>query len=886
MTGLTVKVLAIEMKTSVEYLIQLFANIGLIKTSTDIVSQKEKEVFFAYFDKIRGVTLHKLILQRRVRSTLSIPSIGGRNKKVQVEIRKKRVYASPDAASHSTLGASTYRQQFISNKQSDVQDSIHVECDAITNCSVESSNDENNFQQFLPDNIYQESQLINVEQDVKKKSHQKVKINVQRVIETSQRVSKDHSFELSYNLLKKKKNTGLVHSVLDRSSVISRPIYEEKIDNTNNNRRSKLRNRSKFSRSLKSVKCKNNNYMIYESKVEREELRSVGRIVKNSNKRRLLNNNLVQPVLNKPVKFINRNVVIGETITVVELANKMAIKSSQLIKTMMNLGIMATINQVIDQDIAQLVTEEMGHNVILRNENALEELIMKDRDVSNKVSSEFRAPVVTIMGHVDHGKTSLLDYIRSSKIASSEVGGITQHIGAYHVKTGSGMITFLDTPGHSAFTAMRARGSKVTDIVVLVVAADDGVMLQTIEAIHHAKAAKVPIIVAINKIDKLEADSDKIKNDLVKYGIVPEEWGGDNQFINVSAKMGIGIDDLLEAILLQSEILELRTVFDGMASGVVIEAYLDKGRGPVASVIVREGTLKRGDIVLCGFEYGRIRYMKDELGKDVFSAGPSIPVEVFGLSGSPIAGDLMTVVRDEKKAREVAFFRQNKFRETKLSSKKISKLEDIFNINEKHQGISELNIVLKSDVQGSSEAIIGSLKELSTDKLKVKVIYSSIGGITEADVTLAVASNAVLLAFNVKADYSARRVIDAEKIDIRYYSVIYDLINEVKQLLHGLLIPKFRYKVIGSIEVRNIFRFPKCGTIAGCIVTEGTVKRHNKIRVLRKNIVIHEGELGSLRRFKDDVGEVRAGMECGISIKNYADICFGDLVEVLEVLKN
>ncbi|VTP60037.1 Translation initiation factor IF-2 [Serratia rubidaea] len=631
------------------------------------------------------------------------------------------------------------------------------------------------------------------------------------------------------------------------------------------------------SRGGKSAKQKKGS-KLSESKADREEARAVTRGGKGRRKPSTL-----QQGFNKPAQVVNRDVVIGETITVAELANKMAVKGSQVIKTMMKLGAMATINQVIDQETAQLVAEEMGHKVILRRENELEEALMSDRD-TGAAAAEPRAPVVTIMGHVDHGKTSLLDYIRSTKVASGEAGGITQHIGAYHVETDNGMITFLDTPGHAAFTSMRARGAQATDIVVLVVAADDGVMPQTIEAIQHAKAAKVPLVVAVNKIDKPEADPERVKNELSQYGVMPEEWGGEAQFVHVSAKAGTGIDELLDAILLQAEVLELKAVRTGMASGVVIESFLDKGRGPVATVLVQEGTLNKGDIVLCGFEYGRVRAMRDELGREVTSAGPSIPVEILGLSSVPAAGDEATVVRDEKKAREVALYRQGKFREVKLARQQKSKLENMFS-NMTDGEVSELNIVLKSDVQGSCEAISDALMKLSTDEVKVKIVGSGVGGITETDATLAAASNAIILGFNVRADASARRVIEAESLDLRYYSVIYSLIDEVKQAMSGMLAPEYKQQIIGLAEVRDVFKSPKFGAIAGCMVTEGNIKRHNPIRVLRDNVVIYEGELESLRRFKDDVNEVRNGMECGIGVKNYNDVRVGDMIEVFEIIE-
>ncbi|MEG9532556.1 translation initiation factor IF-2 [Mannheimia indoligenes] len=591
----------------------------------------------------------------------------------------------------------------------------------------------------------------------------------------------------------------------------------------------------------------------------------------------------LQQAFTKPVQVVKADVVIGETITVAELANKMAVKATEIIKMMMKMGEMVTINQVIDQETAQLVAEELGHKVILRKENELEEAVLEDRDTdAEKVT---RAPVVTIMGHVDHGKTSLLDYIRKAKVAAGEAGGITQHIGAYHVETDDGkMITFLDTPGHAAFTSMRARGAKATDIVVLVVAADDGVMPQTIEAIQHAKAAGAPIVVAVNKIDKPEANPDRVEQELLQHEVISEKFGGDVQFVPVSAKKGMGIDELLEAILLQSEVLELTAVKEGMASGVVIESYLDKGRGPVATILVQSGTLNKGDIVLCGFEYGRVRAMRDENGKDIESAGPSIPVEVLGLSGVPAAGDEATVVRDEKKAREVALYRQGKFRDVKLARQQKAKLENMFS-NMTAGDVAELNIIVKADVQGSVEAISQSLMDLSTAEVKVKIVGSGVGGITETDATLAAASNAIMVGFNVRADASARRVIESENIDLRYYSIIYELLNDVKAAMSGMLQPEFKQEIIGLAEVRDVFRHPKFGAIAGCMVTEGVVKRNNPIRVLRDNVVIFEGELESLRRFKDDVSEVRNGMECGIGVKNYNDVKVGDQIEVFEIVE-
>ncbi len=584
------------------------------------------------------------------------------------------------------------------------------------------------------------------------------------------------------------------------------------------------------------------------------------------------------PTFNRPTQPVTRDVVIGETITVAELAQKMAVKGAEVIKCLMRLGEMVTINQVIDQATAQIVVEEMGHKAILRKENELEESLLAGR--KSDAAKVPRAPVVTIMGHVDHGKTSLLDFIRETKVAAGEAGGITQRIGAYHITTPNSKtgITFIDTPGHAAFTAMRARGAKVTDIVVLVVAADDGVMPQTIEAIQHANAAKVPLIVAINKMDKPGADPMRVTNELIQNGVVPDSLGGEVQFVEVSAKTGQGVDALLDAILLQAEMLELTAAVDCMAAGVVIESRLDKGRGPVAAVLVQEGTLHKGDIVLCGLEYGRVRALRNENGQTLDEAGPSMPVEIYGLSGVPDAGDDLTVVTDEKKAREVALYRQGKFRELKLAKQQKAKLENMFKDNE----TSELNVVLKADTQGSVEAISDALNKLATDEVKVNIIGSGVGGITETDATLAAASSAIIVGFNVRADAPARRVIDSEGVDLHYYSVIYDLIDDVKKAMSGMLKAEVQQQIIGMADVREVFRHPKYGAIAGCMVTEGVVKRSAPIRVLRDNVVIYEGELDSLRRFKDDVNEVKSGNECGICVKNYQDVRVGDQIEVFE----
>ena len=584
-----------------------------------------------------------------------------------------------------------------------------------------------------------------------------------------------------------------------------------------------------------------------------------------------------------PTEPIVREVSIPETISVAALAQKMSVKAAEVIKVMMKLGTMVTINQVLDQDTGIIVVEEMGHKAV-RAKLDDPDAFLTETDHAEQIAIEPRAPVVTVMGHVDHGKTSLLDHIRRTRVASGEAGGITQHIGAYHVETPRGMITFLDTPGHEAFTAMRARGAKVTDIVILVVAADDGVMPQTIEAIHHAKAANVPMVVALNKIDKPEANPDRIKQDLAGHEVVPEEWGGDTMFVPVSAKTGQGIDRLLESILLQAEVLELKAAKDAPAKGVVIEAQLDRGRGPVATVLVQSGTLKRGDIILAGAVFGRVRAMLDENGNAVNNAGPSMPVEIQGLSDVPAAGSEVMVLGDERKAREIALFRQGKFRDVKLAQQQSSKLENMF--DQLGDGaVRSLAVIIKADVQGSYEALSHALQKLSTDEVKVNIVHCAVGGITESDINLALASKAAVIGFNTRADAMARKLAENNGVKIRYYNIIYEAVDEVKAALSGMLAPEKKESQLGLIEVREVYKISKVGTVAGCMVLEGVVRRGAKIRVLRDNVVIHTSELESLKRFKDDAREVKSGFECGLSLKNYDDLKVGDQLEAYEVVE-
>lgn len=610
-----------------------------------------------------------------------------------------------------------------------------------------------------------------------------------------------------------------------------------------------------------------------------EEVESTGKLRRN--KKKLKRTELKQQAFEKPTEKIVHEVELAETITVGELAQKMYVKAGEVLKALMSMGVMSTVNQSLDQDTAILVIEELGHSYKLISETELEDNLF---DVLNTQEGtlEARPPVVTVMGHVDHGKTSLLDYIRKSRVASGEAGGITQHIGAYHVTTSRGIVTFLDTPGHAAFTAMRARGAQSTDVVILVVAADDGVMPQTKEAIQHSRAAEVPVVVAITKVDKPEKDIDRVRNELVAEGVVPEDWGGDVQFVGVSSKTGEGIDDLLEAVALQAEILELQAAKDIPARGVVVESRLDKGRGTVATVLVQTGTLRSGDIVLAGEHFGRIRAMINESGKNIKEAGPSIPAEILGLDGAPEAGDEFFVVESERQAREVAEFRNQRTREARLARQQASKLENLFESMGKTDSKQVLNVVLKSDVRGSLEAIQSSLLEIGNEEVAVNIVSSGVGGISESDVNLAITTDAVIFGFNVRAENTAKQLCEQEGIELRYYSVIYTMIEDVKQALSGMLSPEMREQIVGIAEVRDTFKSPRFGLVAGCMVTEGTVYRNKPIRVLRDNVVIFEGELESLRRFKDDVSEVRHGMECGIGVKNYLDVKVGDLIEVFD----
>ncbi|MFH7564214.1 translation initiation factor IF-2 [Oceanimonas smirnovii] len=881
--------LASDIDTPVDRLIQQFREAGMEKSGNDSVSETEKAALLAHLKKQHGGNDDKepkrMTLQRKTISTLSVQGAGGKNKAVQVEVRKKRTYVRRDA-----LEEQRREEEEKARQEAEAQARREAEEAAKREAAEQAKRAAEEKAKREAEEKARQAQLQaqkNTEQGAAPKSKEQKKADDMAKREEEKLKQQREQEALRKAELEAQQKAEEVRKLAEENEkrwaeeAAKKPEDADYHVTTNQHARA-AEDEADKSEEQKARRTGGKKRKGGKTKEDRENRESRNERQRKGKRAKVMTPKSMKHGFQKPAQPVTREVEIGETITVAELANRMAVKGAEVIKTMMKMGAMVTINQVIDQETAQLVAEEMGHKVVLRRENELEERVLSDRDTD--AERKTRAPVVTIMGHVDHGKTSTLDYIRRTKVASGEAGGITQHIGAYHVETENGMITFLDTPGHAAFTSMRARGAKATDIVVLVVAADDGVMPQTIEAIQHAKAAEVPLIVAVNKMDKPEADPDRVKSELSQHGVMSEEWGGENMFVHISAKAGTGIDELLEAILLQAEVLELTAVYDAMASGVVIESRLDKGRGPVATVLVQDGTLHQGDIVLCGLEYGRVRAMKDELGREVKSAGPSIPVEILGLSGVPTAGDEATVVRDEKKAREVALYRQGKFREVKLARQQKAKLENMFaNMNEGE--VAEVNLVLKADVQGSIEAIADSLMKLSTDEVKVKIVGSGVGGITETDASLAAASNAIILGFNVRADASARRMIEAEEIDLRYYSVIYELLDEVKQAMTGMLAPEFKQEIIGLAEVRDVFRSPKLGAIAGCMVTEGNVKRSNPIRVLRDNVVIYEGELESLRRFKDDVQEVRNGMECGIGVKNYNDVRVGDQIEVYQIVE-
>ncbi|WP_158893777.1 MULTISPECIES: translation initiation factor IF-2 [unclassified Pseudomonas] len=843
MTQVTVKELAQTVNTPVERLLQQMREAGLTHSSAEqLVSDAEKQALLTH---LKGTAQldepSKITLQRKTQTTLKVAG----SKTVSVEVRKKKTFVKRSTAE---LEAEQRREQEAQRaaEEAAVQARAEEEAQRAAEAAAQQQ---------------AEAAAQATQQAVPAEAAAPAAPEAPAVVAEQQTAAAPAAEVKKADPAGERKREEPRRPVHPAPS--SKREEDERRERKNAQHRPSIKDKVAAPRTVRSGD---------------DEEEGFGRRGGRGGKSRLKKRN--QHGFQSPTGPVVREVNLGETITVSELAQQMSVKAAEVIKFMFKMGSPATINQVLDRETAQLVAEELGHKVKLVNENALEDQLAESLKFEGGKALH-RAPVVTVMGHVDHGKTSLLDYIRRAKVASGEAGGITQHIGAYHVETERGMVTFLDTPGHAAFTAMRARGAKATDIVILVVAADDGVMPQTEEAIQHAKAAGVPIVVAVNKIDKPDADPDRVKHDLAGRQVIPEEWGGDTQFVHVSAKAGTGVDELLEAILLQAEVLELTATPEAPGRGVVIESRLDKGRGPVATVLVQNGTLRQGDMALVGVNFGRIRAMLDENGKPIKEAGPSIPVEILGLDGTPDAGDELTVLTDEKKAREVALFRQGKFREIKLARAHAGKLENIFE-NMGQDEKKTLNIVLKSDVRGSLEALQGSLSGLGNDEVQVRVVGGGVGGITESDANLALASNAVLFGFNVRADAGARKIVEQEGLDMRYYNVIYDIIEDVKKALTGMLGSDVRENILGIAEVRDVFRSPKFGAVAGCMVTEGMVHRNRPIRVLREDVVIFEGELESLRRFKDDVAEVRAGMECGIGVKSYNDVRVGDKIEVFE----
>jgi translation initiation factor IF-2 len=855
MADVTVKQLAQVVGIPVERLLSQLQDAGMtFDDDSQVVNEEQKRTLLSYLNKNKGgerdvAQPQRITLRRKSVSKVQLGNDARKGKTVNIEVRKKRTYVKRSAL-------------------------------------IEQQAQEKSSQEEL-----QEEQLPVVEQhtleESKSVNHDEASSTIE-VVESTEQVqdSIDSSDEqvVEKGIVADKESESAIEQVQKSEEVASAaPVKETTTepDKAKDKESAKPDSHKKHKKKSKHQKEDREERVFSDKGKKGKSKKRKDRFLKKSDKFIEAEKTLTQS-FEKPTQPVIHDVSLPETITVAELAKRMSVKAAEVIKVMMGLGAMATINQVIDQDTAIIVVEEMGHKPIILKENAVEDTLDEALNTGTTVAS--RAPVVTIMGHVDHGKTSLLDHVRSTRVAAGEAGGITQHIGAYHVVTDKGNVSFLDTPGHAAFTAMRARGAQATDIVILIVAADDGVKPQTVEAIQHAKAANVPVIVAVNKIDKPEADPDRVKNELSSYEVIPEEWGGDTMFVNISAKTGDGIDELLDAILLQSEVLELQAVADGAAKGVVIESRLDKGRGPVATVLVQSGTLKKGDILLAGLQYGRVRALISDNGDMADSAGPSIPVEVLGLSGVPHAGDETVVVADEKKAREVALFRQGKYRDIKLARKQKSSLEGFFE-NLKSNEQKSLNVVLKADVQGSVEALSDALVKLANDEVKVDIVGSGVGGITESDVHLAIASNAILIGFNVRADGGAKRLAEQEEISLNYYSVIYDVVDQVKLALSGMLSPEFKEEIVGTAEVRDVFRSPKLGAIAGCMVIDGLIKRNNPIRVLRDNVVIYEGTLESLRRFKDDVLEVRQGFECGIGVKNYNDVKVGDHIEVYETVE-
>ncbi|MDP6535302.1 MAG: translation initiation factor IF-2 [Gammaproteobacteria bacterium] len=846
MADVTISELADVVGVSVDKLLSQVKEAGLPHTKAEeLISNDDKNALLVFLRRSHGdrestdAAPKKITLKRKTIGTLKAASTHGRGKTVNVEVRKKRTYVK-----RSTIVDDTPPEESPTPEE-EVLDTATTE--AVSEAEPVSA-------EAVPDSVEAETKQA---EEAEQKPTEATEVPVQDIPAPE-----------------------VVAARAAKAGAKRKPSAKSDTDDPMEKKKGHLRNKAKAQqapkRQAKTIHV-NDDFVL-----EGDDFDELGgRARRGGGRKSKARLSAQQHAFEKPTEFITKEITIGEANSLSDLAQQMSVKSAEIIKVLINMGVMATINQILDRDTATLLIEEMGHKARFVSEDAIEEQLAESLAAEIGKVEVPRAPVVTVMGHVDHGKTSLLDYIRKSQVASHEAGGITQHIGAYHVDTNHGMISFLDTPGHAAFTAMRSRGAKATDIIVLVVAADDGVKPQTEEAVQHAKAAGVPLVVAINKIDKEGIDTDRVKNELSALEVIPDEWGGDTQFIEVSAITGEGVDQLLEAILLQSELLELKAYTDVPGHGIVIESRLDKGRGPVASVLVQNGTLKSGDIVLAGHEFGRVRALVDEMSNTVKSAGPAIPVEILGLNGVPEAGDDFVVVSDEKKAREVAEFRRERHKDTMHSKQQSALIETMF------AGIGKedkkaFNIILKADVRGSLEAIIAALQKLSTEEVEVNIIASGVGGISENDAHLSATSNAMIIGFNVRADKSARDIIENEGLQLHYYNVIYDVIDDAKAVMGGMLAPEIREEIVGIAEVRDVFNSPKFGQIAGSMVIEGTVFRSKPIRVLRENVVIYEGELESLRRFKDDANEVRNGMECGIGVRNYNDVKVGDKIEVYE----
>lgn len=893
MAQITVEQFAGELKLPTALLLEQLKSAGVYKTSaSDQLSEQDKAALLEHLRKEHGTAPKgKITLTRKSSTEIKKTDNSGKARTIQVEVRKKRVFEQKD------ITLDTDAQQHEAEDQSIPHEEVVQETEPQLEVLAVSETQPAEVAEVVEETTIEpvaETQVTEVEPVIQKPTISRRDLLGAEELALREQEAKRHAALLALQAEDKRKKEELAKR---RQEEEAKKLEEEQkkakasnlSEGTLHKPAAKDGAAAKPAKDKDGKKTKNSDWNDAENKkrglkTRGDALAPTGKMGWRApkGKHKSHHENEQQHGFTAPTEAIIHDVLVPETITVAELAHKMAVKSGEVIKALMGMGMMVTINQVLDQETAMILVEEMGHRAQAAAANDPESFL--EETSHEEAVLETRPPVVTIMGHVDHGKTSLLDYIRRTRVASGEAGGITQHIGAYHVETPRGMVTFLDTPGHEAFTAMRARGAKTTDVVILVVSADDGVMPQTIEAIHHAKAANVPLVVAINKIDKPDADPERVKMELVSQEVVPEDFGGEVMFRAVSAKTGQGIDELLEAVLLQAEVLELKAAKNTPAKGMVIEGRLDKGRGPVTTILVQSGILRRGDMVLAGTTYGKVRAMLDETGRDVKEAGPSIPVEILGLSDVPSAGEEMIVLNDERKAREIANFRQGKFRDVKLAKQQAAKLENMFE-NMGENVAQTLSLIIKSDVQGSYEALSTSLQKLSTNEVKVNVIHTGVGAISESDVNLSAASKAVLIGFNVRPDTGARKLIESLGVDVRYYNIIYEAVDEIKAALSGMLAPEQKESMIGTVEVREVFTISKIGTIAGCYVQDGMIKRSSKVRLLRDNVIIHTGELDSLKRFKDDVKEVKNNFECGLSLKNYNDIQVGDILEVYEIVE-